>query len=110
MMLAATKKDDDAMYSPSKVPRAGAGTGGRSSGERQRLVLKAMVAVGVVAAVSGAIGLLLLSREFETGNGVANRLGILVPKALAEQVHEAFDVANVSLARRVRRATTSRQK
>ncbi len=47
-------------------------------GSRQRLYLRLLIACGVTAALCGLGGLLLLSREYESGNEVANRLNILV--------------------------------
>ena len=91
-LLAASKKDDDLMTLPSA---RGSGVL-HSSASHQRLYLHVMVVFGVVAAVCGGAGLLLLSWEYESGNGVADRLGILVPTALADRVHDAFLAAKVT--------------
>ena len=59
------------------------------------MFFRVIFGLGVVAVLSVTAGLLLLAREFETGNDVANRLNILVPKAVAEEVHDAFQRVKV---------------
>ena len=109
--MLASKKNDD-VYSSAGVECGAAsvnticlgGNGGNgshvSSVGRQRVFFRVIFGLGVVAVLSVTAGLLLLAREFETGNDVANRLNILVPKAVAEEVHDAFQ--RVKVRRRLR--------
>ncbi len=103
----AAKKDDD--YDECTLPLAQPCNGKSSSlsqtssSARHRLYLRLLVLCGAIAAVCGLVGIALLSAEFESGNDIANRLDILVPKVLAVETHKAFNAAKVIPSSRARR-------